>query len=281
MGERRRSWRLIAVGAVVAAGLVAAGVRLLQRAHPGDLAFKNLKRHQIAPGIEIVFADLFRNLHHSGRFVAVYAEPQQIELSILLNDARLPMSELAQDALLVVNGSYFTPEHRPTGLLISEGQILSPLVRKGGGAGTGVLLVADGRVTLLERERVKRRDYENSVFAIQAGPRVIEPGGVGGIRSDDGLRANRTVIGADSRGRIVLAVTYAEDGSRSGATLFELMQLLGAGGLGEIAADLALDFALNLDGGPSTGLFLRDVDHAIDLPEASRVYSVLALRAAR
>jgi hypothetical protein len=266
---------LLLVGLVLYAG----GRALYDRATGGELVLKNLSRSESTQGIEIVRAELHRGFRKAGRFVAVYAQPEKIELSILLNDRQLPINALARDALLVVNGSYFTPERKPTGLLVSEGRVLSPLVKKGGGAGTGVLVIRDGQVRLHPRESIKKRDYEGSSFAIQAGPRVIEPGGISGIRSDDGLRANRTVIGGDRRGRVVVAVTYDDDGSRTGATLFELMHLLSVG-LADIADDLPLDFALNLDGGPSTGLFLRDLE-PIDLPEGARVYSVVSLKASR
>jgi exopolysaccharide biosynthesis protein len=268
-----------AIGLSLAAVILfAAGRALYDRITEGELVLANLVRTERTPGIEIVRADLKRGFRGAGELVAVYAQPEKVELSILINERQLPLSALAQDAFLVVNGSYFTPERKPTGLLVSQGKVISPLVRRGGGAGTGVLVIDADRVRLFARERIKKRDYEGSAFAIQAGPRVIEPGSIGGIRSDDGLRANRTVIGADRRGRLVLAVTYGDDGSRTGATLYELMHLLSRG-LAEVADDLPLDFALNLDGGPSTGLFLRQGPEPIDLPEGSRVHSVLSLRA--
>ena len=279
MAESRGRLSVKVIGVLLAALLFfIVGRVLLDRAAEGRLLLGRIDRHEIAPGIEVVHADLFRSFSEAGRLIAVYADPTKIRLSILLNERQLPINALAQDALMVVNGSYFTPQRKPTGLLVSDGHALSPLVKTGGGAGTGVLVIRDGRVMLFEREQIERTDYDGSSFAIQAGPRVIEPGGSEGIRSDDGLRANRTVIGADAKGRVVVAVTYDEDGNRTGPSLFELMQLLGKKGLGELAPELALDFALNLDGGPSTGLFLRDVKEEIDLPEGARVYSVLSLR---
>jgi hypothetical protein len=276
--SKRRRWMMRAISLVLVGFVVFfAAQELYDRATEGELRLENLTRSERTQGIEIVRADLFRSFRKTGRFVTIYAQPQRIALSILLNDRQLPINALAPDALMVVNGSYFTPERKPTGLLVSEGRVLSPLVRKGGGAGTGVLVIRDGKVELFPREVIKKHNYEASSFAIQAGPRVIEPGGISGIRSDDGLRANRTVIGADRRGRVVVAVTYGDEGSRTGATLFELMHLL-SGGLADVADDLPLDFALNLDGGPSTGLVLRDAD-PIDLPEGARVYSVLSLKA--
>ncbi|MBK8433301.1 MAG: phosphodiester glycosidase family protein [Chloroflexi bacterium] len=54
------------------------------------------------------------------------------------------------------------------------------------------------------------------------------------------------MIGQDVNGRI-----FAHHGSRGGFTLHQLSTWL-------TASDLELDIALNLDGGPSTGLVLAD-----------------------
>lgn len=270
--------KMKAAGVLLALALVGLVVRsLLDRSDDeGPLHLEHLKRAVIAPGIDLVEADLVRGRSKRGQFVAVYAELARIRPGILLNHERIPLNALAQDALVVANGGYFTPEHRPTGLLVSNGERLSPLVPVGGGAGSGVLVMSGDTLRLYERERVRAEDLEGVTFAIQGGPRVIEPGSRDGILSDDGLRANRTVIGADQRGRLVLAVTYA-DAARTGASLFELQRLLGRSGVGALGADLALDFALNLDGGTSTGFFLRHDDHPVRLPEATRVHSVLTL----
>lgn len=273
--------KMKAAGVILALALVGLVVKsLIGRSHEGrPLRLENLRRNPVAPGVELLEADLVRGESKRSRLVAVYAEVGRVQPAILLNRERIPLNGLAPKALVVTNGGYFTPEHRPTGLLVSGGRTLSPLVPTGGGAGSGVLVLTGGRIRLYERERVQADDLEGAAFAIQGGPRVIEPGSRDGIRSDDGLRANRTVIGADQRGRLVLAVTYAE-GARRGASLFELQRLLGPSGVGRLDPDLALDFALNLDGGTSTGFFLRDDEHPVRLPEATRVHSVLTLELA-
>jgi exopolysaccharide biosynthesis protein len=77
------------------------------------------------------------------------------------------------------------------------------------------------------------------------------------------------VIGADAKNRVVIAVIVGPGGWATGPTLFELQQLL--------RRDLGLAFALNLDGGPSTGMYLRG-EPAIEVPESAPVHSVLAWR---
>ncbi|MBK6684108.1 MAG: phosphodiester glycosidase family protein [Deltaproteobacteria bacterium] len=235
----------------------------------------------LGPGLELLTAELQRGSSPIGRLAVVYAEPTAITLDLLINAKRQALSELNDDALLVVNAGYFTKDWRPTGLLHVQGKTLSPLIKEGGSAGSGVLVVEGPEVRLVRRDVMAQAAPGSWALAIQAGPRVIEPDGEPGIRSDDGARANRTVLGRDGRGRLALAVTYDEDaGITSGPTLFELQRLLGLEGVGKIGAHLAFTAALNLDGGPSTGLHLNRPEGAIHWDEAGVVYSALVIKAA-
>lgn len=269
--------RLAAVATLIAVVLLI-GLRRASRDHA--LGLGRIERTTLGPGLELLEAVLVRGDVESGRLVVLYAETGAVVPELLINEGQRRLGALAPGALVVTNAGYFTAERRPTGLLVSGGRALSPFVREGGGAGSGVLVLEQGAVQLLERERVGQRSFAGAALAIQAGPRVIEPGGEPGIRRDDGIRANRTVIGADYQGRLALAAAYAapDGGTRTGPTLFELQHLLGAEGLGEVAEHLAFAFALNLDGGPSTGFHLRAPERTVELPEAVRVHSVLVLR---
>jgi uncharacterized protein YigE (DUF2233 family) len=73
---------------------------------------------------------------------------------------------------------------------------------------------------------------------------LVHSGGKVGLSDDDGQLARRTVVGQDRKGRIVFVVS-----SDAFFTLKNLSAFLAA-------SDLELDSALNLDGGPSSGLML-------------------------
>lgn len=270
-----KRWR---AALIVLGGSLALASAFLFSGRSDRLVLRRSVRVELAEGTELVRADLERGQRAAGQLVAVYASLDRVRPRLRLNPDRLPLTDLAKRALLVTNAGFFTEEWRATGLLVSAGETLSPFVAQAGSAGSGVLLVRDNRIRLLERDAAAAEAFDGALLAIQAGPRVIEPGGHPGIRSDDGARANRTVIGADAWGRLVLVVVYQGDGGRRfGPSLFELMELLGPRGLGRISKELALDLALNLDGGTSTGLALRSPDYKADLPEQNRVYSVLSL----
>lgn len=219
-------------------------------------------------GVEAWTFDLMRGRSKVGSLVSLHIDPAGARPRLVSNDARRPLHALAPEADVVVNAGFFTPEFRPTGLLVSEGRVLHPFVDHGGAAGTGVLVwKADGAIELYTRAAFVLEDPEAIRVALQAGPRLIEPDGAPGIRSDDRISANRTVVGRDRAGRFVIVVAHAAGASRSGPSLWEMMQLIGPDGLGAHRAELALEAALNLDGGPSTGLYLRPAELAMPAGE--------------
>lgn len=268
---RRVGWGGLVVG------LLAAGTYMAARhGGAGHLHMHDVEHQVLAEGAELVQARLYRGTAaNAGQLVVIYVDPSTVGLEVVLNANKKRLVALAPKAGLVMNAGYFTPEYRPTGLLVSNGKVLSPFVSTGGPAGSGVLLVEAGKVQLLRREDVGTRRFDGADVAIQAGPRLLEPDGARGIRSDDGQHANRSFIGADERGWLVLGVVHRGDsGLGGGPSLFELQRVL----LQLKPHAPAVVFALNLDGGPSTGLHLR-AKTTLNLPESGTVYSALAVRA--
>ncbi|MEM7676361.1 MAG: phosphodiester glycosidase family protein [Myxococcota bacterium] len=267
---RRLGWGLVAGGLLIGGAYVAA-----RHAGAGKLELHDVRRESLGERTELVQGVLYRGAADAGRLVVLYTDPAAVKLEVLVNKERKKLAEIAPHANLVMNAGYFTPKYRPTGLLVSQGNVISPFISSGGPAGSGVLVVEDQRVNLLRRQDVKARAFDESTIAIQAGPRLIEADGAPGIRSDDGQHANRTFIGADARGWLILGVVYRADGGLGGGpSLFELQQLL----LNLKPTTASVAFALNLDGGPSTGFHLRGNDK-IDLAESGTVYSAIAVEA--
>jgi hypothetical protein len=82
---------------------------------------------------------------------------------------------------------------------------------------------------------------------------LVKPGGVLGFPEhfEDNLQARRTVIGQDQEGRILFVVA-----PRGHFTLHRLSRYL-------TESDLNLDIAINLDGGPSTGILVANPQEII------------------
>lgn len=162
-------------------------------------------------------------------------------------------------ALLVVNGGFFTEEHHATGLVISDGKIYG---RSYEGFGGMFAVNASGPQLRWLPEQPYNPD-EPLRAALQSFPMLLTPGGVPAI-DDDGRRARRTVIAQDSEGRIVFLVA-----NFGHFTLYGLSRYLQN-------SDLALEVALNLDGGASSGLLLADPE--LFVPAFEQLPTVIVVR---
>jgi uncharacterized protein YigE (DUF2233 family) len=164
-----------------------------------------------------------------------------------------------EGAQLAINGGYFDPNNRALGLLIHAG-VVSGQPYQGFG---GMLAISGKRVRVRWNVAEPYTPGEPLTSALQNFPMLVLPGGAPNTGIDDNHQlAPRSAVGQDRQGRIVFVV--------SPGSVFTLT------GLGQwlAASDLNLDTALNLDGGSSSGLILRDgpelrgVDSWIEVPDA-------------
>lgn len=149
------------------------------------------------------------------------------------------------DAELVVNGGFFGPDHKAVGLAMSKGALLSRLSKQMSG---GVISSDGERAQLSAAETYDVPD--GGLFAVQCKPRLVVDGAAN-VKTDDGKRAERTALCLRDAGRVVdvVIVRGSEDGESPGPSLFALAKFLQRGGC---------EAALNLDGGPSTGVAWRE-----------------------
>ena len=178
------------------------------------------------------------------RVVDLALDPSKVELRVAASARGAPLEQLVKGGVLAaVNGGYFDQNFQPTGWLRDHGVELAPRQQRVQG---GVLALTRGKLFIGRSSELPFA----AEFILQNSPRLVEAGGAVGIRSDDGRRASRT-FACDVAGRLHLVVIAG--GLSGGPTLLEAAQLSAAepaqGGLGCQAA-------LNLDGGPSTGLWL-------------------------
>lgn len=164
-------------------------------------------------------------------------------------------------ALLVVNGAFFTETYHATGLIVANGQRHGVSYEDFG----GMFAVTENGPTLRWLPQQPYDPDEPLLAALQAFPMLLTPGGNLGPSSDDGQRARRTVVARDVDGRILFLLA-----GRGNLTLMELSRMLQS-------SDLALDTALNLDGGASSGLYLSDPP--LYIPPLSLLPSVIAVHA--
>jgi uncharacterized protein YigE (DUF2233 family) len=148
------------------------------------------------------------------------------------------------DAELVVNGGFFDPQGKPVGLVMSERAIVSSLAP----ALSGGVVTWDGeRAKLWESESFAMPD--GARFAVQCRPRLVVDGSPN-VKSDDGHRSERTALCLRDGGKAIDVVIVKGATSESpGPSLFAL---------GKYLAQRGCEGALNLDGGPSTGVAWRE-----------------------
>lgn len=176
--------------------------------------------------------------------------------TVALSRALVPM------AVVAINGGYFEPSFQPSGLLRMDGREVQPLSQEGVLSGI-VALDEAGVLRLLPRDT----SLDGVHTAIQAGPFIIDPGGAIGVRPR-AFAANRSLIASDDHGRLLLLATGA-------LTLHHLATLLHdhpqAFGMERV------ERALNLDGGPSTGLSLALDEPVWSMAERGPVRNVLVV----
>lgn len=155
--------------------------------------------------------------------------------------------------LLSVNGGFFEPDLSPSGALRSGGVALGVAGPRGG---SGVLVIEGGRGRLLEREALDGgAPWGPAALVLQCGPRLVERDGSVGIHRDDGRRFARTAACLRDGGRTLdLIAAWQLDAPLRGPGLRDLAVRLARG---DETSARGCEAALNLDGGPSTGIAAR------------------------
>lgn len=169
----------------------------------------------------------------------------------------------ARGAIVAINGDYFTPEFDPIGLAMGDGVVWA---RAGAHARRQeVIGVGDGRVRIFPRARPLQEPKRWMTGAVSGWPMVVEDcvvlAELPGSPQFTLAPHPRSAVGLSGDRRLLLLVVA--DGRRDGVPGLTLPEL------GALMVELGACTALNLDGGGSTALWLRDriVNQPSDGPE--------------
>lgn len=227
---------------------------------PTDTGWRTL-----APGFE--YRELrVENGSQADRLRLARVDPALARVRVVYNpDSPRRVSEWlasTQEAQLVINGNYFDPQNQALGLIIADG------VRAGvnyDGFG-GMLAIGENTVKVRSNVLEPYRPDEALAYGMQNFPMLVLPGGQANTQIDDNERlAPRSVVAQDRSGRLIFLV--------SPSLLFTLTSL----GYWLAASDLDIDVALNLDGGTSSGLLLREGTQTIGTDSWADVPSVIVV----
>jgi uncharacterized protein YigE (DUF2233 family) len=188
-------------------------------------------------------------------------DPSKLQLEIVQNFDQNKAGNLQEihrqnQSLLTFNGSFFSENFQPTGLLISRGKELSPLVKAD---------LLDAVFTVDQNNQPKLYPYAefkqvrpslHLQFAIQNGPTLIDDQGNLAVTNKSIKKANRTAIGITKDGQLVVIIDRETilDSDKS-PTLYQFADLIKNS---NELKEFGIHSVLNLDGGPSTGLIIDD-----------------------
>lgn len=163
---------------------------------------------------------------------------------------------LPENALIAVNGGFFSPNLQPLGLRIHNGKTLSSYKAI---SWWGIFFIEDDVPQIIASNAF--RPNKKIRFAIQSGPRLIVDSNI--LPLKPGI-ANRSALCIDKEKNIIIAVT-------------EFYPLTLTGWAQILKNHLGCQFALNLDGGHSTQLAAKIGDFVLNIGGFTPVSDVISV----
>ncbi len=188
-----------------------------------------------------------------------------IKLSVAYQpDQPLSMQQWMQkeQAVAVMNGGYFDGLDNATALVVSDGHVAGTSYQGFGGM---LDVDAQGQIQLRSLRDQPYSAVENLTQATQSSPMLL----MGGKRtqfSADSKTSPRTVVALDKQGRLLFIVSPGIT-----FTLDEMATQLAQ-------SDLGLTTALNLDGGSSTGLYVRGGNQNVSIDSYTNLPIVIVVK---
>jgi len=141
---------------------------------------------------------------------------------------------------IVINGAYFNEDYLPSGfLVVNNKRIGNDMFDQDK---SGLLFINGGQISIRDTNVDSISPTENFEFALQSYPFLIknfQPA----IKIDSAKKARRTAIGIDKDNNIYVIMVNLKE-----ISLYEFMNYL-------LSTDVPFVNVLNLDGGPSTGIY--------------------------
>jgi hypothetical protein len=217
---------------------------------PADTGWQILQ-----PGFERRFLKIYNDQNQHIESLYMYRLDQnRFRLDVAYHENPRPLESWQREtnALLVVNGGFYRVENEkylPNGLTIVNGELLGSSYE----SFAGMVAISEQRAELRWLAQKPYHPGEALRAGLQSFPVLVKPGGVLGFPQEfeDHVQARRTVIAQDQEGRILFLIA-----PRGYFTLHQLSLYL-------TESDFNLDIAINLDGGPSTGILVANPQEVV------------------
>jgi len=202
-------------------------------AQPGTLTWRTIDQ-----GFEVADLPVLANGREVDRIALARIDPQHFRFVVRNEPAAKDADDWLRDlnAVLVINGSYYDRYGLPDTPVVSDGKAAGPRQYD---ARHGAFVAGNGGAAIRDLKQTKWQDVlQGSANAMVSYPLLLATDGSHRVRADWRWLANRSFVGQDATGRIVLGTT--KDAYFSLERLAEFLS----------QAPLQLTMALNLDGGP-------------------------------
>jgi uncharacterized protein YigE (DUF2233 family) len=163
---------------------------------------------------------------------------------------------------MVINAGFFTEQNKATGIVISNGKRYGQTYKGFG----GMFSLRDGKPQLQWLAKMPYTQDDHVTQAIQSFPMLVLNGTLVEGIPDDGTRNRRSFIAIDQNGRLLLGTCQSPIW-----TMGDLAHYLDKNAL------LNITSALNLDGGASSGIWMRGVPDALLMDSLDVVPTVIAI----
>lgn len=141
---------------------------------------------------------------------------------------------------IIINGAFFNEDYRPTGFLVVNHEVINKRMFDQDKSGLIITSSSTFSIRDLGLEPIEADD--NFEYALQSYPFLIKDGKPA-LKTDSGKIARRTALGVDEEGNAYIIVL-----ANRSLSLYEFMNEI-------LKTGIKFTNVLNLDGGPSTGIY--------------------------
>lgn len=221
------------------------------------------KWKQLTNGLEYASVRVSPGIIHALRI-----DPKQYKFGIVtakeLGKKNATAESLAKkfNALIAINGGFFTPEYDSLGLLINDGKVLNPLKNT---SWWSVFLIKNDIPRIVHTRSYKKSSAIS--MAVQSGPRLVVNGTI--PKKLKPSIAERSALCIDNKKNVIIVAT--ENLLIQPDELAEhLRKSNSEGGFG-------CRYALNLDGGSSTQLYAKTGSFELNVPGTKKVANAIVV----
>ena len=217
-------------------------------------------------GVEVRYEDWKSPGNNEDTVTIVRFDLHYVKLSVAYQPSDpLLMSEWMQKehATAIINGGYFDDQDNATALVVSNGQASGSSYNGFG----GMLSVDDHGNTSLRSLHDQPYDPNNEQLqqATQSSPMLLLNGKATQFDAN-AASSRRSAVAMDNQGRLLFIASPG-----MAFTLGEFADLLAA-------SDLSIDRALNLDGGASTGLYMKAGNQQASIDSIAKLPIVIIVK---